>query len=44
MLPSAAAPWLMSNSESGGGKRGEGGGMEWWGGVKDCVFTDAKRG
>ena len=42
MLPSAAAPWLMSNSESGGGKRG--GGMEWWGGVKDCVFTDAKRG
>ena len=44
MLPSAAAPWLMSNSESGGGKRGEGG-EEWNGGeVSKIVFSLMLRG
>ena len=42
MLPSAAAPWLMSNSESGGGKRGE---EEWNGGeVSKIVFSLMLRG
>ena len=44
MLPSAAAPWLMSNSESGGGKRGEEG-EEWNGGeVSKIVFSLMLRG
>ena len=41
MLPSAAAPWLMSNSESGGGRGGE----EWnVGEVSKIVFSLMLRG